>query len=44
MDIALCTIDLEVMELEYSGAQNPVYIVRGNELIELQADGFSIGS
>jgi serine phosphatase RsbU (regulator of sigma subunit)/HAMP domain-containing protein len=44
MDIALCTIDLEIMELEYSGAQNPVYIVRGSELIELQADGFSIGS
>jgi serine phosphatase RsbU (regulator of sigma subunit) len=32
------------MELEYSGAQNPIYIVRGSELIELSADGFSIGS
>jgi serine phosphatase RsbU (regulator of sigma subunit)/HAMP domain-containing protein len=44
MDIALCSIDMETMELEYSGAQNPVYIVRGNELIEMDADGFSIGS
>jgi serine phosphatase RsbU (regulator of sigma subunit)/HAMP domain-containing protein len=44
MDIALCTVDLEAMELEFSGAQNPLYIVRGSELIELEADGFSIGS
>jgi serine phosphatase RsbU (regulator of sigma subunit)/HAMP domain-containing protein len=44
MDIALCTVDLETMELEFSGAQNPVYIVRGDDLIELDADGFSIGS
>lgn len=44
MDIALCTVDLEAMELEFSGAQNPVYIVRGTELIELSADAFSIGS
>ncbi len=44
MDIALCTIDMEAMELEFSGAQNPVYIVRGEELIELSGDGFSIGS
>jgi serine phosphatase RsbU (regulator of sigma subunit)/HAMP domain-containing protein len=44
MDIALCSIDMETMELEFSGAQNPVYIVRGQELIELDGDGFSIGS
>ncbi len=44
MDIALCSIDMETMELEFSGAQNPVYIVRGSELIELSGDGFSIGS
>jgi len=44
MDIALCTIDMDAMELEFSGAQNPVYIVRGEELIELSGDGFSIGS
>lgn len=44
MDIALCTIDLDAMELEFSGAQNPVYLVRANELIELSGDGFSIGS
>jgi serine phosphatase RsbU (regulator of sigma subunit)/HAMP domain-containing protein len=44
MDIALCTIDMDAMELEFSGAQNPVYIIRGEELIELSGDGFSIGS
>jgi serine phosphatase RsbU (regulator of sigma subunit)/HAMP domain-containing protein len=44
MDIALCTIDKDTMELEFSGAQNPVYVVRAGELIELDGDGFSIGS
>jgi serine phosphatase RsbU (regulator of sigma subunit) len=44
MDIALCTIDMDAMELEFSGAQNPVYVVRGEELIELSGDAFSIGS
>ena len=44
MDIALCTIDMDAMELEFSGAQNPVYIIRGAELMELSGDGFSIGS
>jgi serine phosphatase RsbU (regulator of sigma subunit) len=35
---------MDAMELEFSGAQNPVYIIRGAELIELSGDGFSIGS
>ncbi len=30
MDIALCIIDLEVMELQYAGAYNPLVIVRHN--------------
>jgi serine phosphatase RsbU (regulator of sigma subunit)/HAMP domain-containing protein len=44
MDIALVSIDTDSMELEFSGAQNPVYIMRGGELIELEGDAFSIGS
>ncbi len=44
MDIALCSIDMESLEMEFSGAQNPAYIVRNAELIELDGDAFSIGS
>ena len=44
MDIALLSIDMDSMELEFSGAQNPVYIIRGGELFELEGDAFSIGT
>ena len=44
MDIALVSIDTDSMELEFSGAQNPAYIMRSGELIELEGDAFSIGS
>jgi serine phosphatase RsbU (regulator of sigma subunit)/HAMP domain-containing protein len=44
MDIALCTIDSETLELEYSGAHNPVYIIRGSEFISIDGDSFSIGT
>lgn len=44
MDIALCTIDQKSMTLEFSGAHNPVYIIRSGELIEIESDPFSIGS
>ncbi|MEO6302025.1 MAG: redoxin domain-containing protein, partial [Bacteroidia bacterium] len=38
MDVALCCIDIKGMRLEYAGANNPLYVVRGNELIEFKAD------
>ncbi len=38
MDIALCCIDMKGMTLEYAGANNPIYIVRNKELIELKSD------
>ena len=37
MDISLCTIDVKDMRLEYAGANNPIYIIRENQLIELKA-------
>ncbi len=49
MDIALCRIDLNTNELHFSGANNPVWIVRKEEasaefkLIELKADKQPIG-
>jgi tetratricopeptide (TPR) repeat protein len=43
IDIALCVIDLESKKLEYSGANNPCYIIRQSKIIELKADRMPIG-
>jgi ligand-binding sensor domain-containing protein/serine phosphatase RsbU (regulator of sigma subunit) len=44
MDIALISYDPIAMELEYSGAHNPLYYVRNNELFEIKANKLPIGS
>lgn len=44
MDIALCMINMNTYELEFSGAYNSLIIVRDNTYHELKADRFSIGS
>ncbi len=41
MDIALCAI--ENNKLEYAGANNPLWIIRKNEIIEIKADKQPIG-
>lgn len=38
MDIAFIAIDISAGILSYSGANNPVYIFRNNELTEIKAD------
>jgi len=38
MDMALCIIDPEEKIMQYSGANNPLYLVRNGELIETKAD------
>jgi len=43
MDMALIAIDLDRMVLKYSGANNPIYIIRNSELVELKADRMPIG-
>jgi len=45
MDIAFCAIDLKNKTLQYSGAHNPLYLVKPgkNEVIELKADPQPIG-
>ncbi len=43
MDMTLCAINPTKMELQFAGANNPVYIVRGAELIELKPDKMAIG-
>ncbi len=43
LDIALISIDTQTLNLEFSGAYNPVIIVRNNQLIELKPDKMPIG-
>lgn len=44
MDICLISIDPAKKILEYSGAFNPLWIVRNRMLIELKADKFPVGA
>lgn len=44
MDLAFLSINPETMEVEFSGAYNPLYIVRKGEVITFAPDRFSIGS
>jgi len=47
MDIALCIIDIENNTIQFSGAHNPLYLIRKNEtnyeLYETKADKMPIG-
>lgn len=43
MDIALHVIDLKAMKLEFAGANNPMIMIRDNELIQVKADRMPIG-
>ena len=42
MDISLCSIDVDTLEMQWSGAYNPCIIVRDGELIELKGDKMPI--
>ena len=44
MDLALCSYNIETKELEYAGAYNPLYLIRNNEVEQIKADKFPIGS
>ena len=44
MDIVICAIDYEKKLLHFSGANNSIYIVRNNELIELKGDRQAISA
>ncbi|MFL5762429.1 MAG: PP2C family protein-serine/threonine phosphatase [Bacteroidia bacterium] len=44
MDMALCAINFEKMELQYAGANNPLYIVRQKQFIEVKPDKMAIGA
>ncbi len=44
MDMTLCAINYDAMELQYAAAFNPLYIIRKGELIMHPANKFPIGS
>ena len=43
MDVAFCSIDKKDMILEFSGAFNPLYLIRDNKIMEVKGDRFAIG-
>jgi serine phosphatase RsbU (regulator of sigma subunit) len=43
MDIALCVIDYPTLSLQFTGAQNPLIIIRNGEIIEIKADKMPVG-
>jgi len=43
MDMTLCALNYETLELQFAGAFNPLYIIRGDELIQYKADKFPVG-
>jgi len=43
MDLALCIIDYKNMKLQFSGANNPLCLIRDNELIQVKGDRQAIG-
>lgn len=44
MDISICRLDMVNMKLEWSGANNPLWIVRNGELTEIKPDKQPIGN
>jgi serine phosphatase RsbU (regulator of sigma subunit) len=44
MDMALCVFDPATLELEFAGANNPLYIVRAGQLMRFDPDKNAIGS
>ncbi len=43
LDIALCVLDRKSGILQYAGANNPLYVVRNGEVIQVKGDKFPIG-
>lgn len=44
MDIAICSLNYETLELEYAGAFNPLYLLRNDDIIQVKGNKFPIGS
>jgi serine phosphatase RsbU (regulator of sigma subunit) len=44
MDIALCAINYKKSTMEFAGANNPVWLIRNGQVIEINGDKFPIGA
>ena len=44
MDLSLCSFDLKNMKLNFSGAKNPIYLIRNGSLTQHNGDKFAVGS
>jgi serine phosphatase RsbU (regulator of sigma subunit)/Tfp pilus assembly protein PilF len=43
MDMSLCSLNVKTLQLEFAGANNPLWLVRDGELTQVNADKFAIG-
>ena len=44
MDIALCSLNIKTLELEFAGANNPLWVIKSkSEVLEIKADKQPIG-
>ncbi|HTL83131.1 MAG TPA: tetratricopeptide repeat protein [Bacteroidia bacterium] len=43
MDMCMCVFDTKKMEVEFAGANNPLWLVRNGNLLETDADNFPVG-
>lgn len=43
MDMTLCAINFNTLELQFAAAFNPLYLIRKGELIQCKADKFPVG-
>jgi serine phosphatase RsbU (regulator of sigma subunit) len=43
MDMAVCVYSKDMRQVQFSGAYNPLYIIRSGELIEYKADKMPVG-
>lgn len=44
MDIAFCSINFKTLQLQFSGAFNPLFIIRNGEIIKIKGDKHPIGN
>jgi ligand-binding sensor domain-containing protein/serine phosphatase RsbU (regulator of sigma subunit) len=44
MDIALCAINYKKSTMEFAGANNPLWLIRNGQVIEINGDKFPIGA
>ncbi len=43
IDLSMCIINKDKTSIQFSGANNPLYIIRNNKLLEIKADSMPVG-